>query len=119
MQAGPGMAEVISIVKFTWVEFTMEITSAAGRTKLKNSVGLGRNRRRNKKKTHQTNSRNSRKNMPKSEKITENGVPGRSRGRSKPRARKKCKKWSGFGLDLAPFRLHFETFVEVFFNVFF
>ena len=35
MQAGPGMAEVISIVKFTRVEFTMEITSAAGRTKLK------------------------------------------------------------------------------------
>ena len=35
MQAGTGIAEVISIVKFTRVEFTIEITSAAGRTKLK------------------------------------------------------------------------------------
>ena len=32
---GAGMAEVISIVKFTRVELTMEITCSAGRTKLK------------------------------------------------------------------------------------
>ena len=31
-----GMAEVIPIEKFTWVEFTIEIASSAGRTKLKN-----------------------------------------------------------------------------------
>ena len=36
---GAGMAEVISIVKFTRVEFTMEITSSAGRTKLKEVWG--------------------------------------------------------------------------------
>ena len=35
MQAGPGMAEVISIVKFTRVEFTMEITSSVGHKKRK------------------------------------------------------------------------------------
>jgi len=33
MHSGEGTAEVISIVKFTRVEFTMEITSSAGRYK--------------------------------------------------------------------------------------
>ena len=34
MHIGAGMAEVISFFKLARVEFTMEITSSAGRTKL-------------------------------------------------------------------------------------
>ena len=38
MHIGAGMAEVISTVKFTRVEFTVEITSAAGRGSQRKSL---------------------------------------------------------------------------------
>ena len=56
--------------------------------------------------------------VSKSKKIDENGVPGPIRAQGTEKNPKVVWIWSGFALDLAPFRLNFETFVEVFVDVF-